>query len=228
MSKILNGFKSEKELSDFFFKFSKLMKNEGECKLTGNSLLERFVKIDGWSNRRSISDKFSKINSVKLDVINEKKEPIDLFHNELLEYLMFGVNLCYGNDDFILSIKNSIKSKSTDMEDFFDLEKISFDSNYFGLYEFSPSPTKETYTIYKLADQLPCDLLNNGWSQVESCGFSLDSIISNAITLQIRDILKEDLLPELLSFIVESNILSLSNKEFILREKIITLIKNHI
>jgi hypothetical protein len=63
MSQLINGFTNYKSLSELFQKVAQDMKKDGECILGGNSLLERFCKADGTSDRRTIKDMFDKIEN---------------------------------------------------------------------------------------------------------------------------------------------------------------------
>ena len=78
-SNLINGFTDYKALSAFFQNVAKKMKDDGECNLSGNTLLERFCEQDGVSNRRTIKDMFNEVNLKKtLENINSYSDLIQL------------------------------------------------------------------------------------------------------------------------------------------------------
>ena len=85
-SKLINGFSDYKTLSNFFQNLAQEMRDNGECNLGGNALLERFCKADGTSDRRTIKGMYDKIENPFMGVksISDLEKVLGDFQGEFL------------------------------------------------------------------------------------------------------------------------------------------------
>lgn len=218
MSKFIRGFDSYNSLSKFFFSVAKKMQSKGECSLGGNALLERFAKEEGFFNRDGLKKEFEKHQEIK-----SVKSNLDIYIEEMSEYILLGVESCLKEE----KILSALKDFDSDLDNIFDIldeEEICFNEKYFGFYDFSSEKTN----AYLLANELPKNIVNDGWSQCENDGYAMDVVLGNAITLGMRDIFKEHIAPEILEKLSEEKIFSFEKNIDKIKEIVLNVIKNNL
>lgn len=213
MSKFIRGFDSYKSLSDFFFSVAKKMQSKGECSLGGNALLERFAKEEGYFNRQGLKSEFDKIQKNEL-----VKSNLEIYIEEMTDYVLLGVKSCLETKHIV----DELKEFDSELDNIFDIlnkEEICFDEKYFCFNEFGTEKTNS----YLLANELPKEIVNNGWSMCENDGYAMDVVLSTAITLGVREVFENDIASEILEKLSEETIFSFEeNKEKI--KKIVSVI----